>query len=237
VRHNGPGGVMVTRLKNSPGQSGFFNTSSSAICMPFKKRLLDVVLSIILLWLATPAIVVLAVIIIACSGRPAFWSQHRTGLNGKLFRLWKLRTMSNEVNEAGCLLPDRERLTRVGSIIRASSLDELPQLWNVLKGEMSLVGPRPLLPEYLERYTAVQERRHEVKPGITGWAQINGRNALTWEQKFKMDVWYVDNWSLWLDVKILLRTALKVIRRDGVTQTGHVSMTEFKGSAVSSPSE
>ncbi|MFN7993903.1 MAG: sugar transferase [Bryobacteraceae bacterium] len=200
--------------------------------MHSKKRLLDISLSIILLCAAIPVIVSLALIILVCSGRPVFWSQRRAGLKGRLFRLWKLRTMSNDVNETGCLLPDRDRLTRVGSIIRASSFDELPQLWNVLKGDMSLVGPRPLLPEYLERYTPAQSRRHEVKPGITGWAQVNGRNALSWEQKFELDVWYVDNWSLWLDLKILARTALKVIRRDGVTQAGHVSMSEFKGSAI-----
>jgi lipopolysaccharide/colanic/teichoic acid biosynthesis glycosyltransferase len=142
--------------------------------------------------------------------------------------------MTDVRDQAGELLPDEQRLTVLGRLLRGTSLDELPQLWNVLKGDMSLVGPRPLLPEYLPRYTALQRRRHEVKPGITGWAQVNGRNSLTWEQKFDLDVWYVDHQSLWLDVKILWLTVLQVLRRDGISQQGHATMPEFMGSQAQS---
>lgn len=147
--------------------------------------------------------------------------------------IYKFRTMNNQVNEQGDLLPDSERLTRIGNFLRRLSLDELPQLVNVLKGEMSLVGPRPLLVQYLERYSPEQARRHEVLPGLTGWAQINGRNALSWEEKFKLDVWYVDHQSLWLDVRILMLTLAKVIRREGVSAAGEATMPEFRGSGDS----
>jgi lipopolysaccharide/colanic/teichoic acid biosynthesis glycosyltransferase len=143
--------------------------------------------------------------------------------------MYKFRTMTNEKDEQGCLLPDEQRLTRLGRFLRSTSLDELPELFNVLKGDMSLVGPRPLLMRYLDRYSTVQARRHEVKPGITGWAQINGRNAITWEEKFVLDVWYVDNWSLWLDMKILAMTVVKVLKREGISAAGEATMPEFLG--------
>jgi len=159
---------------------------------------------------------------------PVFFKQNRPGRNGKLFRLYKFKTMTELKDESGNLLPDEKRLTKIGMFLRRFSLDEIPELWNVLKGEMSLVGPRPLLVEYLNRYTPEQARRHEVKPGITGWAQVNGRNAITWEQKFKYDIWYVDNWSLWLDVKIIFMTIIKVIKGEGINQLGKATMEEFK---------
>ena len=160
---------------------------------------------------------------------PVFFKQTRPGRNGKLFRLYKFRTMTELRDDRGKLFPDKERITNIGKILRKLSLDELPELWNVMKDDMSFVGPRPLLIEYLDRYTPEQARRHEVKPGITGWAQVNGRNAITWEQKFKYDVWYVDNWSLWLDVKIIFMTFIKVIKGEGISQTGHATMEKFKG--------
>ena len=163
-------------------------------------------------------------------GWPVLFTQTRPGLNGRLFRMFKFRSMSNRRDARGELLPDAERLTSFGRFLRASSLDELPELWNVLRGEMSLVGPRPLLMEYLDRYTPLQARRHEVRPGITGWAQVNGRNAISWEQKFELDVWYVDHRSFWLDVRILWLTALKVLRRDGISAAGDATMPKFMGS-------
>jgi lipopolysaccharide/colanic/teichoic acid biosynthesis glycosyltransferase len=158
-----------------------------------------------------------------------FFRQSRPGYRGEIFQVYKFRTMTDARDEAGDLLPDAERLTPLGRSLRASSLDELPELFNVVRGEMSWVGPRPLLVQYLERYSSEQMRRHDVLPGITGWAQINGRNALTWEDKFRLDVWYVDHWSFGLDVKILLQTIWKVIRREGISQPGHVSAEEFMG--------
>jgi len=163
-------------------------------------------------------------------GSPVLFRQVRPGLHRKPFVMYKFRTMRDLRDTEGRLLPDEMRLTRVGHILRATSLDELPELFNVLKGEMSLVGPRPLLMEYLELYTPEQARRHEVKPGITGWAQVNGRNAITWEEKFKLDVWYVDNWSLGLDLKILALTLIKVLKREGISADGHATMPEFRGS-------
>jgi len=160
-------------------------------------------------------------------GRPVLFRQVRPGLHGKPFMMYKFRTMTEERDAEGRLLPDEKRLTSFGAWLRSWSLDELPELFNVLKGDMSLVGPRPLLMEYLDRYTPEQFRRHEVKPGITGWAQINGRNAISWEEKFKLDVWYVDNWSLWLDMKIIALTFWKVIKREGINQPGHATMEEF----------
>jgi lipopolysaccharide/colanic/teichoic acid biosynthesis glycosyltransferase len=167
-------------------------------------------------------------------GRPIFFRQFRRGRDGRLFRMLKFRTMRDPFDKRDRPLPDAQRLTLLGSWLRRTSLDELPQLWNVLKGDMSIVGPRPLLPEYLPRYTPFQRRRHEVKPGITGWAQVNGRNTLSWEHKFELDVWYVDHWSLWLDVKILWLTVFKVVRGEGVSRQGHATMPEFWGSPAQS---
>lgn len=173
----------------------------------------------------------IAIAIYGSMGRPIVFAQPRPGQQGRIFTLYKFRTMSQAQDAAGNLLPDAQRLTRLGQLLRQTSLDELPQLWNVCRGEMSLVGPRPLLIDYLDRYTPTQARRHEMKPGITGWAQVNGRNALTWEQKFDLDVWYVEHWQLWLDCRILLLTLLKVVRRDGITPAQHVTMPPFIGSA------
>lgn len=165
-------------------------------------------------------------------GRPALFRQLRPGLWGKPFEIIKFRTMTDARAPDGQLLPDAERLTAFGRFLRASSLDELPGLWSVLKGDMSLVGPRPLLMDYLPLYSAEQSRRHEVRPGITGWAQINGRNALSWDEKFKLDVWYVDNRSLWLDIKILWLTVRKVLVRDGINAAGEATMPRFTGSRM-----
>ncbi len=163
-------------------------------------------------------------------GSPVLFKQSRPGLNGSIFNMYKLRTMTNECDKNGNLLSDEIRLTKFGKFLRSTSLDELPSLWCVVKGDMSLVGPRPLLVEYLPLYSEKQSRRHEVKPGITGWAQVNGRNAISWDEKFELDVWYVDNQSFWLDIKILWLTVKKVISRDGISQNNHVTMDKFKGS-------
>jgi sugar transferase EpsL len=173
---------------------------------------------------------VLAVAVRLALGAPVFFRQERPGLAGRTFRIVKFRTMSQARGHDGQLLPDAQRLGRVGRWLRASSLDELPEVFNVLRGEMSLVGPRPLLPQYLARYSPRQARRHEVRPGITGWAQVNGRNALSWEDRFELDVWYVEHRSFWLDLKILGLTALKVIRREGISAAGEATMGEFRGS-------
>ena len=179
--------------------------------------------------LLSPLIIILAAVIRIFLGSPILFRQKRPGLHCNPFVFYKFRTMTAECDEAGCLLPDECRLTPFGKFLRKTSLDEIPQLWNVFNGDMSLVGPRPLLMEYLPRYSPHQMRRHEVRPGITGWAQVNGRNELSWEQKFDMDVWYVDNWSVRLDFKILLLTLKAVFRRSGINQPGHATMTEFKG--------
>ncbi len=179
----------------------------------------------------SPVLGATAVAIRASMGRPVFFVQERPGKGGRPFRLVKFRTMTSERDERGQLLPDERRLTRVGRVVRSLSLDELPQLWNVLRGDMSLVGPRPLLMRYLPRYSRRQARRHEVLPGITGWAQVNGRNALSWEDKFELDVWYVEHWSPWLDARILALTVLKVVRREGISGEGQATMTEFLGSS------
>jgi lipopolysaccharide/colanic/teichoic acid biosynthesis glycosyltransferase len=193
------------------------------------KRLLDIVgASTLLVILALPlAIAALAVRLKL--GRPVLFRQQRPGLGAVPFELLKLRTMSNRVGSDGALLPDNQRLDRFGRLLRELSLDELPELINVIKGDMSLVGPRPLLMRYLDRYTVEQARRHETKPGITGWAQINGRNALSWEARFALDVWYVDHRSFWLDLKILAITAWKVVRREGISQPGQATMQEYTG--------
>jgi sugar transferase EpsL len=193
------------------------------------KNIIDRSLAVVGLLVLSPIIMALACLIRVRLGKPVLFRQIRIGLGEKPFTFLKFRTMTNARDSHGVLLPDKQRLTVLGRFLRASSLDELPQLWNILAGDMSLVGPRPLLPEYLPRYNAQQCRRHEVKPGITGWVQVNGRNALTWEEKFDLDVWYVDHCSLWLDIKILLLTLLKVLQRDGISQQGHATMPEFTG--------
>ena len=194
------------------------------------KRFFDFLLSLVLLLILCPIYIVVVLLILFKIGRPVFFRQKRPGVNGKIFNIYKFRTMTVEKDESGELLPDEQRLTSVGMYIRSASLDELPQILNVLKGDMSFVGPRPLLIEYLSLYSEKQSRRHEVKPGITGWAQVNGRNAISWEEKFDLDVWYVDNQSIWLDIKILWLTIKKVILRDGISQNDHVTMDKFKGS-------
>ncbi len=178
-----------------------------------------------------PVILVLASLIRRNLGTPIFFRQIRPGLRARPFRMIKFRTMRDACNSTGRRLPDEDRLTPFGRWLRATSLDELPELWNVLKGDMSLVGPRPLLMEYLPLYTPEQARRHEVRPGITGWAQINGRNAISWEEKFALDVWYVDHQSFWLDLKILWLTVWRVLRRDGISAAGEATMAKFTGSA------
>jgi lipopolysaccharide/colanic/teichoic acid biosynthesis glycosyltransferase len=194
------------------------------------KRLFDLLASAIgLLILAVP-LAVLAWLIRRKLGSPVLFTQVRPGLHGKPFRMVKFRTMKDELGPDGALLPDAQRLTPFGRFLRASSLDELPELWNVLKGDMSLVGPRPLLMEYLPLYSPEQARRHEVRPGITGWAQVNGRNAISWADKFALDVWYVDHRSMWLDVQILWRTVRKVLVRDGISAAGEATMSKFTGS-------
>jgi lipopolysaccharide/colanic/teichoic acid biosynthesis glycosyltransferase len=197
----------------------------------FIKRTIDLMGAAAGLALAAPAMAAAAAAILFLDGRPVFWSQDRSGLHGRVFKLWKFRTMREARDGSGRLLEDGARLTGIGAILRAWSLDELPQLWNVLKGDMSLVGPRPLVPAYLPRYDASQRRRLELKPGITGWCQVTGRNALQWEEKFARDVWYVEHWSLRLDLKILWRTVPAVLGRQGISQAGHPTMPEFMGSA------
>jgi sugar transferase EpsL len=195
------------------------------------KRLTDIAGALVLLVVASPILALAALTILLTMRRPILFRQARTGAGGRVFTLLKLRTMRPAAAGDGVSAHDDQRLTAVGCWIRATSLDELPQLWNVLRGEMSLVGPRPLLPCYLERYSAEQARRHEVPPGITGLAQVSGRNRLSWEEKFALDVWYVDHWSLRLDLWILWRTLLSVVRREGIGASGHVTMPEFLGSA------
>lgn len=198
---------------------------------PLLKRLVDILGASVGIVLSAPLMLVLAVLVRVTMGKPVLFRQKRPGLHGKPFVMLKFRTMTDQRDANGELLPDELRLTRFGKWLRSTSLDELPELFNVLKGEMSLVGPRPLLMEYLPRYTPEQARRHEVKPGITGWAQINGRNALSWEEKFVLDVWYVDNWNLWLDMKILLLTIWKVLKREGISAEGAATMPVFTGNA------
>ena len=194
------------------------------------KRLFDIVVSACaLLMLALPMLVVIWMVRRKL-GSPVFFAQVRPGMHGKPFKMVKFRSMTSERGTDGELLPDTERLTPFGRFLRSTSLDELPELWNVLKGDMSLVGPRPLLMEYLPLYSPEQARRHEVRPGITGWAQVNGRNAISWEDKFKLDVWYVDHCSLWLDIKILWLTVKKVLVREGISAAGEATMGKFTGS-------
>ncbi|RYG34040.1 MAG: sugar transferase [Burkholderiales bacterium] len=195
------------------------------------KRLFDILVAGLTLIVAFPILTVLACLIRINMGSPVLFLQTRPGLHSTPFDMVKFRTMRNAHNCEGQPLDDAERLTRLGRMLRATSLDELPEIWNVLKGEMSLVGPRPLLMEYIPLYTPCQARRHQVLPGITGWAQINGRNALSWEEKFALDVWYVDNRSFWLDVKILFMTVAKVLRRDGISADGEATMGKFEGTS------
>lgn len=193
------------------------------------KSLFDFLTTLLGLLLLSPVLAVIAFLVRIKLGSPVFFRQTRAGINGQPFVMYKFRTMLNTVDEQGDLMPDEKRLTKFGKFLRSASIDELPELFNVLKGDMSLVGPRPLLMEYLDRYTPEQARRHDVKPGITGWAQVNGRNAISWEDKFKLDVWYVDNQSFLLDIKILFLTVTKVFNREAICNKGHLTMPKFKG--------
>ena len=192
------------------------------------KRSLDILLSLILLAVASPLMIALVLATWSQLGPPVIFRQLRPGLRGRPFVLYKFRTMKLQ-SETERPAPDSDRLTPFGRMMRSNSLDELPELFDVLKGDMSLVGPRPLLMAYLDRYTPQQARRHEVKPGITGWAQINGRNALSWRRKFELDVWYVDHWTIWLDLKIIFRTVAAILRRNGINAVGYATMPEFTG--------
>ena len=197
--------------------------------MPKTKKIFDSLLIFLSLPLTLPIYLLTMLLVLTQLNFPILFRQPRTGLNGKIFNIYKFRTMTDDCDKDGILLPDALRLNKFGKFLRSTSLDELPSLWNVLKSDMSLVGPRPLLLEYLPLYSTQQARRHEVKPGITGWAQVNGRNAITWGEKFDLDVWYVDNQSIWLDIKILWLTVKKVIMRDGINQVGQSTMENFKG--------
>lgn len=193
------------------------------------KRGFDIAASAIALVVFSPLILILALLVRSRLGSPVFFRQKRPGLHGRAFHMVKFRTMIDARGDDGMLLPDKERLPPFGRWLRSTSLDELPELWNVLRGDMSLVGPRPLLMDYLPRYSPWQARRHETRPGVTGWAQVNGRNALSWPEKFNLDVWYVDNRSFWLDLRILFLTLLSVLRRDGISATGEATMPGFRG--------
>ena len=194
------------------------------------KRIFDIILSTILLILLMPFFLLISIFILVFLGYPIFFRQDRPGLNGVIFEIIKFRSMSNKLNSSGDLSIDSDRLNWFGRLLRSSSLDELPELWNILKGDMSFVGPRPLLKEYLPLYNKEESRRHEVKPGITGWAQINGRNQISWKEKFKKDIWYVDNQSIWLYTKILFLTIIKVFLREGIMAKNSETMPTFKGS-------
>ena len=198
--------------------------------VPLDKRLFDLLLTSLGLLIIWPALLVLAVLVRIRHGAPLLFRQQRPGYRGRPFYIYKFRTMTDARDAAGDLLPDAQRLPPLGRFLRSTSMDEFPELFNVLRGEMSLVGPRPLLMQYLGRYSPEQTRRHELLPGLTGWAQINGRNAISWEDKFKLDVWYVDHRSFWLDIKILLLTIWKAFKREGISQPGHATMEEFMGS-------
>lgn len=202
------------------------------------KRGFDFVGALVALVLLAPVLAVVAMLVAIKLGRPVLFSQQRPGKGGNLFRMLKFRSMTDERDNNGELLSDETRLTVLGKLLRATSLDELPELWNVLKGDMSLVGPRPLLMEYLPLYTERQARRHEVRPGITGWAQVNGRNAISWEEKFELDLWYVKNQSIWLDLKILLLTVFRLIKPSGISAEGEATMPVFTGTQkIDSPDE
>lgn len=199
--------------------------------VPIHKRLFDLILTIPGLFVFSPFLALVALLVRIFHGAPVLFTQTRPGMHGKPFKMYKFRSMTNATSPDGALLPDEDRLTRFGHFLRSSSIDELPELINILLGEMSLVGPRPLLMQYLDRYTPEQARRHDVLPGMSGWAQVNGRNNVSWEIKFELDVWYVDNWSLWLDIQILFRTLWKVIAREGISEPGNATMHEFIGTA------
>lgn len=194
------------------------------------KKIIDQMVALLLLIVLSPLLAAIALLVWSVMGLPLLFRQTRSGLHGRPFQIIKFRTMANKRDFSGRDLPDELRLTAVGRFLRATSLDELPELWNVLRGEVSLVGPRPLLAQYLDRYSPEQARRLDVKPGITGWAQINGRNDVSWEQKFALDVWYVDHWSVSLDFRILMKTLWQVLKRDGISRTGYATTTEFMGS-------
>ncbi|MDM0536829.1 sugar transferase [Clostridium perfringens] len=196
----------------------------------FIKRTFDIIASLGGLIVFSPIIIVVAILVRVNLGSPILFTQDRVGKNNKIFKMMKFRTMKDGVDKGGKLLPDSERLTNFGNILRSTSLDELPELINILKGDMSLIGPRPLLVEYLPLYSEEQKRRHDVLPGLTGWAQINGRNAISWGEKFKLDVYYVDNWSLGLDIKIFFLTFYKIFKRDGINQEGMATTVKFDGS-------
>lgn len=198
----------------------------------FGKRLLDIGLALAALVALLPVAIVVAVLVRTRLGAPVLFSQMRPGRDGQPFRMMKFRTMTDARDHRGDLLPDAVRLTPFGRFLRSSSLDELPELWNIIRGDMSLVGPRPLLPEYLPLYSSEQRRRHDVLPGLTGWAQVNGRNSSSWPERFAQDVWYVEHQSLLLDLRIMALTAIKVVRRDGVSAEGHVTMPKFTGNAI-----
>jgi len=198
--------------------------------VPIIKRGFDFIVSTCVLIILSPLLLIISIMIVLSQGLPVLFRQQRPGYLGKPFTIIKFRTMSDKSYPDGTLLTEEQRVTWLGRILRATSLDEIPELLNVFKGEMSIVGPRPLLIHYLARYSTEQARRHDVLPGITGWAQINGRNAITWEDKFIFDVWYVDNWSFWLDLKIILQTVWKVLLREGIDEPGHISAGEFMGS-------
>lgn len=193
------------------------------------KRVVDILIAAIALVVLSPVLLVAASLIRLNMGSPVLFRQPRPGRGGRLFNLYKFRTMFDASDESGETLPDADRITALGSLLRKTSLDELPELLNVIRGDMSLVGPRPLLPEYLPLYSSVQSRRHDIRPGITGWAQVNGRNTLTWEKRLELDVWYVDHHTLWLDMRILWMTIGKVLSRDGISHAGEATMTRFEG--------
>ena len=197
--------------------------------IPVNKRIFDLLVATILVLILSPLFILVSILVRIFHGKPVLFGQIRPGYKGQPFSIFKFRSMTNERSKEGILLPDDRRLTGLGRFLRGTSLDELPELFNVIRGEMSLVGPRPLLMQYLDRYSPEQSRRHDVLPGITGWAQVNGRNALAWEDKFILDVWYVDNWSFWLDIKILFLTIWKVFKREGISQPGHATAEEFRG--------
>lgn len=194
------------------------------------KRIFDVIVSLSALVAFSPILLLVALLVRTKLGSPIFFTQIRPGLHGKPFKMVKFRTLTEQKDESGNYLPDADRLTQFGALLRSTSLDELPELWNVLKGDMSLVGPRPLLMEYLPLYTREQYRRHAVRPGVTGWAQINGRNAIDWETRFELDVYYVDHQSFWFDMKIIVLTAAKVLKREGIQQEGQATVSKFTGS-------
>ena len=201
----------------------------SPLRVSISKRIFDLIVSLAAFAILSPILLLISILALAVEGLPLFFCQDRPGLGGKIFKICKFRTMKAARGSSGALLPDEERITGLGKFLRRTSLDELPELFNVIKGEMSLVGPRPLLVQYLERYSTEQVRRHEVLPGITGWAQVNGRNAITWDEKFRLDVWYVDHCSFWLDIRIILMTVWKVLAGEDISQPGRATMDEFMG--------